>query len=80
MWYKGVYITRTCFPDVLFSDDPPDDVMAKIISRPIANRRRNQTVGDMNDETRQLLYKFYQPFNEDLARLSGNENLNYGLR
>ena len=54
--------------------------MAKITSQPIANRRRNRDVGDMNEETRQLLYQFYKPFNEELAKLTGDEKLNYGIR
>ena len=63
-------------------DDPSSDAMKKIISLPKANVRSNINVkvGDMFEETRQILYDLYKPFNEELAHMFGDKRLNYEIR
>ena len=53
-----------------------------MISLPKANVRSktNAKVGNMFEETRQILFDFYRPFNEELAHMFGDEKLNYGIR
>ena len=56
--------------------------MKRILNLPKANVRSktNVKIGDMYNETRQILYDFYRPFNAELAQMFGDEKLNYGLR
>ena len=67
---------------LLFSDDPSADEMKKILTLPKANVRSksNVKVGEMMEETRQILHEFYKPFNEELAQMAGDEKFNYGIR
>ena len=67
---------------LLFSDEPQRDAMDKIVYLPEANKRSetNELLGDMREDTRVLLYQFYQPFNSELAMLLEDDKFNYGLR
>ena len=55
--------------------------MKKMVSLENTNVRNSQNlrVGEMMEETRKILYDFFKPFNEEMARLSGDEKFNYGL-
>ena len=55
--------------------------MKKMVSLENINVRNSQNlrVGEMMEETRKILYDFFKPFNEELARLAGDQKFNYGL-
>ena len=70
------------FSVLFITDDPSPEEMKKILTLPKANVRSksNVKVGEMKEETRQILYEFYRPFNEELAQMAGDEKFNYGIR
>ena len=59
-----------------------DQKMAEITQMDRSNTRRTEqkAIGTMKDETRKLLYDFYKPFNDELARLLNDQRFNYDIR
>ena len=61
-------------------EQPGDDIWSRMVDAKRSNKRGSNgrsaggDTGDMRDETRQLLNAFYQPFNEELATLLGDDS------
>ena len=59
-----------------------DQKMTEITQMDRSNTRTTEkkAVGTMKDETRKLLYDFYKPFNDELARLLNDQRFYYDIR
>ena len=92
MWGSwGVYITRTCYPDVSnptgnlnvhhdchfpFSDPLSTKNPTLAIRNRIFVTKNKQEVGDMHPKTRQILRDLYSSFNKQLVKLLGEDRWN----
>ena len=66
---------------MIFAGIPDDTWFHRMVNSRRVNIRnnRNINVGPMWLETRELLYKFYKPFNIMLAQLLQDKNFDFGF-
>ena len=79
---KSLYVAWASFRNgFIFAGIPDATWFHRILNSRRVNIRnnRNINVGPMWIETRQLLYKFYKPFNTMLAQLLQDKNFDFGF-
>ena len=81
MVVRGIFTVHS-ERNISVSERLSDQKMDKITKMDRSNTKgpRKEAIGSMKDETRNLLYEFYKPFNEELARLLHDQRFNFGIR
>ena len=81
MVVRGIFTVHS-ERNISFSERLSDQKMDKITKMDRSNTKGpgKEAIGSMKDETRKLLYEFYKPFNEELARLLHDQRFNFGIR